>query len=194
MYKQLNILLVNDPVKSHSMLTDSLIDEGFFITATISCQDNLVSSIQQHNPDVVVIDMETPDDMIFEQLILVNQTFPRPVVFFAESGESDIIKKAVKTGVGAFIVDGQGSRTMRPIIELAIERYLDTLSLRTELSETKQQLEDRKTIERAKGILMKQKNISEDAAYKTIRKIAMQKNKKIIDIAHNVIELSSIFE
>lgn len=185
-------MLIEKLTASNGMLVESLYNEGFEVICSVS-YDDLISSIQQYRPDVLVIAMGSPDDLIFDRLTKVNEECPKPVVFFTEVAETKIIKRAVKAGVGAFIIDGISSRKIRPIIELSIERFLDALSLRHELRETKKCLNERKVIERAKGILMQQRNISEDQAYQSIRKVAMEQNKKLIDVAVNVIELSEIF-
>lgn len=186
-------MLIDEPPRRNTLLVESIYSEGLEITGNVFCDDDLVSSVHSHNPDVMVIVMESPDDRIFDQLVQVNEQCPKPVVFFAEKGESKIIKRAVKAGVGAFIVDGISDRKIRPIIELSIERFVETLSLRTELTETKKRLDQRKIIERAKGIIMQQKSISEELAYQSIRKVAMEQNKKLIDVARSIIELSEIF-
>ena len=187
------VLLVDENPEKTQMLTSSLEDAGFAVTGRLSCKDDVLVGIQLYHPDVLVIDMDSPDEYIFNQLVEINKVCPRPVVFFADKGETDVIEKAVKAGVSAFIVDGLTARRIKPVIELAIVRFKEMQSLYKELSETKESLEDRKVIERAKGILMSKKNISEDAAYKALRKLAMEQNKKLIDIAKGMIELSELF-
>jgi len=175
------------------MLLESLTKEGFDIVGRVNCRDDLVAGVQVFTPDVMVIDMESPDELIFDQLAEVNDQSPLAVVFFAERGETGIIKKAVKAGVGAFIVDGLTARKMKPVIELAIERFKELRSLQTELVSTKNRLEERKVVEKAKGILMKRKDISEEVAYQSLRKLAMVQNKKLVDVARSTIELSELF-
>ena len=187
------VLLVDENSTRTQMLTSSLEDAGFAVTARLSCKDDILVGIQLFHPDVLVIDMDSPDDYIFNQLREINKVNPRPIVFFADKGESEVIEKAVKAGVSAFIVDGLTARRIKPVIELAIVRFKEMQSLYKELSETKENLEERKVVERAKGILMSKKNISEDEAYKSLRKLAMEQNKKLIDIAKSMIELSELF-
>ena len=190
---KLQVLLVDEGAARTEMLAESLTNEGFEIAGRLSCQDDLIAGIGRYTPDVMVIDMESPDALIFTQLVEVNKNTPTPVVFFADKGETGIIKKAVKAGVGAFIVDGLTARKIRPVIELSIERFKEMRSLQTELDETKNRLEERKVIEKAKGILMQRKNISEDTAYQSLRKLAMEQNKKLVDVARGTIELSDLF-
>lgn len=186
-------MLIDEDFSRTEMLVESLNEAGFEVAGRVSCDDDILSGIQICNPDVLVIDMESPDEYIFDQLLEINKEYPKPIVFFAEKGETSVIKKAVKSGVSAFVVDGLTARRVKPVIELAIERFKETQSLHRELIETKTNLEERKIIERAKGILMSRNNISEDTAYKSLRKLAMEQNKKLIDVARSTIELSELF-
>ena len=190
---KLKVMLIDEGSSRTQMLMDSLNEAGFEVAGRVSCKDDILAGIQEFKPDVLVIDMESPDDSIFNQLVEINNQAPKPTVFFAEKGETSVIKKAVKAGVSAFIVDGLTARRIKPVIELAIERFKEMQSLYKELIETKTSLEERKIIERAKGILMNRKNISEDESYKSLRKIAMEQNKKLIDVARSTIELSELF-
>lgn len=187
------VLLVDENSSKKDMFTKSLNDAGFDVVGRISCDDDILIGIKLCDPDVVVIEMESPDDYIFNQLIEVNRESPKPIVFFAEKSEANVIKKAVKSGVGAFVVDGLASRRLKPVIELAIERFNEMQSLYKQLSASKENLEERKIIERAKGIIMSRKNMTENDAYNSLRTLAMGQNKKLFEIAKNVIEMSEIF-
>ena len=187
------VMLIDENTSKTEMLTKSLNEAGFEVVGRVSCDDDILSGIQLCEPDVLVIDMESPDDYIFNQLVEINKTCPKPIVFFADKGETDVIQKAVKAGVSAFVVDGLTARRVKPVIELAIVRFKEMQSLYKELTETKTNLEERKVIERAKGILMSKKKVSEDEAYSSLRKIAMEQNKKLIDVARSMIELSELF-
>jgi len=190
---KLKVMLIDEDSSRTEMLTTSLIEAGFEVSGRASCEDDILAGIHICNPDVLVIDMDSPDDYIFNQLAEINKECPKPIVFFADKGETNVIKKAVKTGVSAFIVDGLAARRMKPVIELAVIRFKEMQSLYKELTETKTNLEERKVIERAKGILMSKKKVSEDEAYSLLRKLAMEQNKKLIDVARSMIELSELF-
>ena len=187
------VLLIDENSSKTEMLTSSLKEAGFDVVRRVSCRDDILVGIQLCDPDVLVVDMESPDDYIFNQLVEINKECPKPIVFFSDKGELNVIEKAVKVGVSAFVVDGLTARRVKPVIELAIARFKEMQSLYKELSETKENLEERKVVERAKGILMNKKNVSEDEAYKALRKIAMEQNKKLIDVARSMIELSDLF-
>ncbi|MDH5394435.1 MAG: ANTAR domain-containing protein [Gammaproteobacteria bacterium] len=186
------ILLLDANASCSLMLSESLVLEGFELLGRVTACDDLVNDIQQYRPDVVVINMDSPNDMVFDQLIKVKSVCPVAVVLFSDNGETEIIKKVVKANIAAFVVDGPGSRQLRPIIELAIERFKEINSLQFELINAKNKLQERKLIEKAKGLLMQRNNVSEQHAYQSLRKLAMKQNKKLALVAQSVIELSDL--
>jgi len=186
------VMLIDEDSSKTEMLKSSLNQAGFEVVGHILCDDDILSGIQVCDPDVLVIDMESPDNYIFNQLLEINKQRPKPIVFFVDKSESDVIEKAVKAGVSAFVVDGLTAQRVKPVIELAIARFKEMQSLYKEISDSKTSLDERKVIERAKGIVMSRKNVSEDDAYNSLRKLAMSQNKKLFEIAKNVIEMSEI--
>lgn len=187
------ILLIDEDLSRTVMFTETLKAVGFDVVGRISCEDDILAGITVCKPDVLMIDMESPDQYIFNQLNEVNKVYPKPIVFFAEQGEEDVINKAVQSGVSAFIVDGLTGRRLKPVIDLAIARFNEMQSLYKKLAASEVNLEERKVIERAKGILMSRKNVSEEGAYNSLRTLAMGQNKKLFEIAKNVIEMSELF-
>ena len=187
------VLLIDDNSLKTEMLTISLSEAGFDVVGRVSCDDDILVAIQVCEPDVLVIDMNSPDDYIFNQLNEVNKSSPKPIVFFAEKGESEVIQKAVKLGVSAFVVDGLTATRIKPVIELSIARFNEMQSLYKKLSDSRESIKERKVVERAKGILMSRRNVNEDDAYNSLRKLAMEQNKKLFEIAKNVIEMSELF-
>lgn len=186
------ILLIDEDSSRTVMFTETLSDVGYDVVGRISCEDDILSGIKVCDPDLLIIDMETPDNYIFNQLNEVNKVFPKPIVFFAERGEEDIINKAVKSGVSAFIVDGLTGRRLKPVIDLAIARFNEMQSLYKKLAISQENLEERKIIERAKGIIMSRKKLSEDDAYNSLRTLAMEQNKKLVKISEDVIAMSEL--
>ena len=186
------ILLIDEDSSRTVMFTETLSDVGYDVVGRISCEDDILSGIKVCDPDLLIIDMETPDNYIFNQLNEVNKVFPKPIVFFAERGEEDIINKAVKSGVSAFIVDGLTGRRLKPVIDLAIARFNEMQSLYKKLAVSQENLEERKIIERAKGIIMSRKKLSEDDAYNSLRTLAMEQNKKLVKISEDVIAMSEL--
>jgi len=187
------ILLIDEDSSRTEMLSVSLDEAGFQVVGRVSCDDDILEGIKVCDPDVLMIDMASPDQYIFNQLAEINKVLPKPIVFFAEKSEEDVINKAVKSRVSAFIVDGLTGRRLKPVIELAIARFNEMQSLYRKLAASEVNLEERKIIERAKGIIMSRKNLSEDDAYNSLRTLAMSQNKKLVEIAKNVIEMSELF-
>lgn len=186
----MNILLVSDDIKRTEIIEQALKPANYFIMSQLKTSDNLLHYIENNNPDAVVIDINVPDQDYLDQVKAVNEKSPRPIVMFAESsGGTDTIETVVKSGVHAYIVDGLESKRIQPIIETAIIRFKEYQSLRKELIETKATLEERKKIETAKGLLMEKHDMKEREAFQTLRKMAMDQNKKMGDVAENVIAM-----
>ena len=187
------ILLIDEDSSRTVMFTETLNQVGFEVAGRISCEDDILAGIKICEPDLLLIDMESPDQYIFNQLSEINKVHPKPIVFFAEKSEENVINKAVKSGVSAFIVDGLTGTRIKPVIELAIARFNEMQSLYKKLAASEVNLEERKIVERAKGIIMSRKKLSEDEAYNSLRTLAMSQNKKLFEIAKNVIEMSELF-
>ena len=187
---KLNILLVNDDAERAELIKLAVQQASYEISSHIKTTDNLLKQVELDDPSVIVIDLKTPDHDFLTQIKTVNQTMPKPIVMFAESsGGSDTIETVVKAGVHAYIVDGLESKRVLPIIETAVIRFKEYQTLRKELIETKATLEERKIIERAKGLLMENHNMKEQDAFQTLRKMAMDQNKKMGDVAENIVAM-----
>ncbi|MBC8211229.1 MAG: ANTAR domain-containing protein [Gammaproteobacteria bacterium] len=152
-----------------------------------SAQQDLLEQIAQLEPDIIIIDIDLPDRDTLENLRCVQAAAPRPMVMFSQDDDGATIRRAVQAGVSAYIVDGVQSQRVRPILDAAIATFDQYSELQSELDQTRLQLVERKTIERAKGILMKQRQIEEAEAYQLMRKTAMNQKKKLIDIASSII-------
>lgn len=135
----------------------------------------------------MIIDLEAPGRDTLDSLQTVQSTAPRPIVMFTQDDNGATIARATRAGVSAYVVDGISRKRVRPILDAAIERFQRYRMLSEELARTKAQLEERKVIDRAKGILMKQHGISEQEAYKALRSLAMSSNKRLFEIAESVV-------
>ena len=185
-----NILLVSDYDKHTKLIEASLKETQFEISYHLKSLVNLLNHVENIDPDVIVIETINPDEKHISQIKIVNEKIPKPIVMFTDdSGGTDTIEKVLKAGVHAYIVDGLESERIPPIIETAIFRFKEFQSLRNELIETKATLEDRKIIERAKGLLMEKHNLTEPEAFQTLRKMAMDQNKKMGDVSENIIAM-----
>lgn len=188
------ILLNNFDSQRSEELQQSLLKAGYEIAGMFNSNSNLLKMVDELDPDLIVIDVDEAMEDLMANLKQLSELNPKPIVIFADKGDSDIIRSAVKVGVSAFIVDGLTARRIKPVITVALERFKLTESLKQELHETKASLAERKTIEKAKGIVMKQRKVNEDSAFQMMRRTAMDKNKKMIEIAENIISVAEMLE
>ncbi len=153
---------------------------------------DLCAEVAAVSPDVIIIDIDSPDRDTLENMRTISRERPRPVVMFTNDNNTETIRAAVRAGVSAYVVDGLHASRVMPVMEVAIARFEKFQSMREELRQTRTTLADRKLIDRAKGILMRQLQLDEDAAYKTMRKMAMDRNLKIADLARSLIAASEL--
>jgi len=184
--RRLEILLVDQARQLTEQIESAIRALGNRIT-TIDSSDNLLKVVEEQSPDLILFDMVTPDDQTLEQIKIINRHKPTPVVVFAENGERKIIEKVVKAGVSAYVVDGLSPHRIGPIIDIAVTRFRERVALESELEKTRATLEERKIIDRAKGMLMQHKGCTEEEAYRSLRKTAMSKNQRMVDVAQNLI-------
>jgi len=183
----LKIILVDENMGRSAILRRALQDKGHEVICRLEGSANLATSNEMTHADVVIVNADIPSEAVFANLRDVNNTKPKPIVMFTESSGEQMAGAAVKSGVNAYIVDGLEENRVQPIIDVAIARFREFQALRDELDATRSQLAERKAVEKAKGLLMKHKKINEDEAYQSLRKMAMDKNKRIADVADSVI-------
>jgi two-component system, response regulator / RNA-binding antiterminator len=188
------ILLIDASSSRASILKRALIEDGFIVVARLNSADCLNMYVEQYRPAILIVGIDTPDTDTLNQLATLNRTFPLPVVMFAEKDTPQIIQQAVKAGVSAYVVDDIQPQRLRSIITVAVARFVEQLKLRKELEKTKNKLAERKLLERAKGLLMKQQNISEDQAYNRLRKLAMDKGQTLSMVAENIIDVMALLD
>lgn len=136
--------------------------------------------------------MASPDRDTLESLRSVNRENPKPIVFFAGQSDYATTRAAINAGVSAYIVDDLPGKRLKSVLEVAIARFQEHQSLREELEDYKARLQDRKDVDKAKGILMQHRNLSEDEAYQLLRKMAMDRNMKIGEAARNFVAAMSL--
>jgi len=154
----------------------------------------LLNRIEQLSPDAIIIDVDSPDRDTIESLQLVARHNPHPIVMFVEKDDGELAREAVRAGVSGYIVDGLSHKRVQPVIEIAIERFKIFDALFKDLEKSKADLEARKLIERAKGILMQRRNFTENEAYTALRTSAMKQGKTIRDIAENILSVMALFD
>jgi response regulator NasT len=188
------IVIVDESPIRAAILEEGLREAGFTSVAHISEMQSLLSRIYALDPDVIVIDLENPSRDVLEQMFQVSRAVRRPIAMFVDQSDSDSIRASVDAGVSAYIVDGLKKERLKPILDLCISRFNAFARLQDELDRTKSALEDRKAIDRAKGILMKLKGLTEDEAYVLLRSTAMREKKKIGDIAQSIITAAEMLK
>lgn len=162
------------------------------MTASLSSPLALLKTIDELRPDVIVIDTDSPSRDVLEHLVVMSQHTPRPVVMFASDGKPETIRQAVRAGVSAYVVDGLDSARVQPIVEAAIARFEELQELRGQLAEANLKLSERKLIERAKGLLMKSRNLDEEAAYAALRRAAMDRKLRLSEVAQRIIDAADL--
>jgi response regulator NasT len=194
MEASLKIVIVDESPVRAAILEDGLREAGFVQVVRIEKTTNLLARIYTLDPDVILIDLENPSRDVLEQMFQVSRAVKRPIAMFVDQSDSASIQASVDAGVSAYIVDGLKKERMRSILDLCISRFNAFSRLQTELEQTKTALEERKVIDRAKGILMKAKNLSEETAYGLLRKTAMNENRKIAEVAQSVVTAAELFK
>jgi response regulator NasT len=187
--KKVEVMLIDAHPGRSAILEQALSDAGYHITVRTANTDKLLQQVRDAQPDVILIDIDLPDRDTLEQLSDVGQNQPRPIVMFAERSDPETTAAALRAGVSAYVVDDLNPRRLQPIMEVAIARFREYQALRRELEETRNRLAERKVIDKAKGLLMAQRNLSEEEAYQTLRKLAMDRNQRIGEVARTVASL-----
>lgn len=190
----LKIVIVDEsPVRS-AIIEEGLREAGFTQVTRIEEMTNLLARIYAIDPDVIIIDLENPSRDVLEQMFQVSRIVKRPIAMFVDQSDAASIQASVDAGVSAYIVGGLVKDRVKNILDLCISRFNAFARLQSELEQAKTALEDRKVIDRAKGILMKAKGLTEEEAYALLRKTAMNEKKKMAEIAQSVITASEMFK
>jgi len=187
--KPLTRVLLIDPVRTKSsLLKRALVENDYQIVEQITDITKLADRTDYYKPDIIMISMDAPDSITLKKMSDLRQLHPLPVIVFAERDSPHMIQQVVKAGVNAFIVDDIQIQRLPSIVNIAIARFNEQQSLEKELTSVKTKLADRKILERAKGLLMAQKNMGEEEAYNSLRKMAMDKGQSMATISENLID------
>jgi response regulator NasT len=190
----LKIVIVDESPIRAAILEDGLREAGFAQVVRIAETLNLLARVYALDPDVILIDLENPSRDVLEQMFQVSRIVKRPIAMFVDQSDAASIQASVDAGVSAYIVDGLKKERVKNILDLCISRFNAFSRLQDELDRTKTALDERKVIDRAKGILMKAKNLTEEEAYTLLRKTAMNEKKKIAEIAQSVITAAEMLK
>ena len=192
----MRILVVDESDERAALLGEALTTAGHEVVASLSSPLELLRAVDALRPDVIVIDTESPTRDVLEHVVIVSQSSPRPIVMFASDSGSEAIRSAVRAGVSAYVVDGLDTTRVNSIVEVACARFeeyqREFRRLKIELAEANLKLSERKLVERAKGLLMQTRGVSEDEAYHALRKLAMSKKLRLGDVAQQVIDTAEL--
>lgn len=184
---RLGILIVEPDRERALRIVDGLRATGDHDITVLSETTALARRIAAHDPDIVLIDVADPSRDVLEELTLVSGPMERPVAMFVDRSDEQMTRAAIEAGVSAYVVDGLRPERVKPILDAAIARFHLFHKMRAELAATRAALEERKTIDRAKAILMKARGIDEGAAYALLRKTAMDQNRRMAEIAQQLV-------
>lgn len=190
----LHIVVIDENPIRTAILEDGLREAGFMRVTVIGQVTDLLNRLTVLNPDVILIDLENPSRDVLEQMFQVSRIVRRPVAMFVDQSDTAQIQAAVDAGVSAYIVDGLRKERVKPILDMTITRFRAFSGLQDELERAKTALAGRKVIDRAKGILMRRRGLSEDEAYALLRQAAMKANRKIADVAEGIVTASDLLD
>ncbi|MEM9048774.1 MAG: ANTAR domain-containing protein [Pseudomonadota bacterium] len=188
----ITIVVVEEDRERARAIVDALKENGECDVFVIGNVSGLARRIAAHAPDVVLIDIDNPTRDVLEELTLASGPLERPVAMFVSGAASGLARTAVEAGVSAYVVDGLKPERLMPVLNTAIARFQMVRELRTELDETRRALEERKVIDRAKGLLMKARGVGEEEAYGILRKTAMDQGRRVADVAEALVTASGL--
>lgn len=192
---KLRVAVVDADRDRAMMIVDGLKDAFDDIdVVVIGDESGLARRIHDAAADVVLVDLASPSRDALEQIAAASGSMDRPVAMFVDRSDEPTMRAAIEAGVSAYVVDGLRKERIRPIVEMAITRFHAVARLRAELTATKEALAERKTIDRAKGLLMKAKGLSEEEAYALLRRTAMEKGRKLGDIARALLDAAELLK
>ncbi|HLV18394.1 MAG TPA: ANTAR domain-containing protein [Pseudomonas sp.] len=188
----LRILLINDTARRVGRLRQALGEAGFEVIAESGPTIDLPERVETLKPDVILIDSESPGRDVLEQVVMVSRSKPRPILMFTDEQDPQIMRQAIRSGVSAYIVEGIQAQRLKPILDVAMARFESEQELRNQLQVREAQLNERKRIEQAKGILMKLRQCDEEEAYTLMRRQAMSRQQKLIQVAEQIIAMQAL--
>ena len=188
----LRVMIVDSDLERTKPLKQSLLDTGYDVIAHLKESVNLDDACCELQPDIVIIDTDSPSRDTLENICVMTMHDPRPIMMFTHDDDKEQMKLATQAGVCAYVVGSIPNERLRPVINAAVARFDEFKNLRAALNEANTKLSERKVIERAKGLIMKQRKIDEDEAYTLLRNMAMQKHIRICKLSEQIIEAAQL--
>lgn len=188
----LNILVIDEDPTRAALLEEALVSAGHSHVVTIQSTNKLRERVAALSPDMIIIDLQNPDREKLNDLFAVTRVVKKPIAMFVDQSDEESIRRAMDAGVSAYVVDGLKKDRVQAVVDVAISRFESFQKLVAERDSARSELVERKLIDRAKGLLMEHKNISEEDAYKLLRTTAMRQSRKIAAIADSIITVYSL--
>ena len=188
----MRVLLIDDTRAGARLLRKALQGAGYEVVQAAAAPLALMKTVERVQPDVIIVDVDSPSRDMLEHIVAMTQNVPCPIVMFACDPAQEKIRAAVQAGVSAYVVDGIEAARIKPILDAACARFEEFQRLRAELAQARESLSERKLVERAKGILMQRRGLNEDAAYAMLRGMAMDKKARLVQVARSVIAAAEI--
>lgn len=190
----MRVLIIDPDEARAALVADGLSEVNPLEVTRASTLEEVEADLGRLAPDVIVIACESPDRDTLESLRETSRANPRPVVMFVDRSTPGLAEAAVEAGVAAYVVDGLAPNRVRPVLEVAMSRFSIMQRMRTDLEKAKKDLASRKTVERAKGLLMKERGLDEDAAYRTLRKLAMDTGRPLAAVATDLLTFAGVLK
>jgi response regulator NasT len=190
----INTIVISEQPDVTAKLNATLAETDYKVIFEGSTLQELLSLNWQVEPELIIAVLNTSDSQVLSKFKIINEQFPLPIVIFTHDDRDDAIEQAIQAGVSAYIVDGFREDRVLPILRTAIVRFRQYLSMQKHIKELKTSLADRKVIDRAKGLIMEQRNCSEDEAYRLLRTSAMNQNMRLAQLAQNILATASLLE
>lgn len=188
----LRVMIVDESAKREAVLRDLLNRAGYEVVGSIQSSFDIHQKVLELHPDIIIVGTDSPSRDTLEHICVVSREQPRPIVMFTHDDDSDKISAAIRAGVSAYVVDGLSSERVKPVVDVAQAYFNEFQAMRRNLEEAETRLSERKTIDRAKSILMKQRNWNEEQAYQALRKTAMDRGQRIGEVASNIIAAADL--
>jgi two-component system, response regulator / RNA-binding antiterminator len=184
----LRVLLIDDGAHRLGLIHDQLSRQGHLVVGVVESALLIHDCVLRLQPDVVIVDSESPTRDTLEHLATVSSSCPRPVVVFSEDASHAPMQQALRAGVSAYVIAGLSAERLVPVLQVAIARFEQDRALRDQLDDAQTQLAERKLIERAKGVLMDERGLTEEQAFRQLRKLAMDRGQRLAQVAERVVE------
>ncbi|WP_435275864.1 ANTAR domain-containing response regulator [Psychrobium sp. nBUS_13] len=187
--QRLTVLIIDDDMNRAKSFQDALSNTPYDVRYLAHISASFLMEVEKTQPDIILIDINAPKPSIIDDLLTISAHNPKPIVMFSKQDSPNLMRKSIKAGVSAYVSGDTSPYRAKLILDVAVARFNDYQQLRSEIDHLKGQLESRKWIDQAKALLIEKQNMTEQQAYNAVRKMAMDKGRKMEDIAKELISM-----